>query len=81
MQRSRLWAETRGWVREDGSASLEFLTVGLLLLVPTVYLVVALATVQGAALAVDGAARQASRVFVQSESLGEAEVAATRAKR
>ncbi len=64
---------------DHGSASLEFLTTGLLLLVPTVYLVVALSALQGASLAVDGAARQATRVFVQAESLSAAEAAAARA--
>jgi hypothetical protein len=62
--------------RDDGSASVEFLTVGLLLLVPLVYLVIALAAVQGAALGVEGAARQASRVFVQSSDAGSAAAAA-----
>jgi hypothetical protein len=52
--------------RDEGSASIEFLTVGLLLLVPLVYLVLALASLQGAALGVEGAARQATRVFVQA---------------
>jgi len=52
--------------RERGSASLEFLTAGFLLLVPLVYLVVALSVVQAGALAVDGAARQAVRVYVQA---------------
>lgn len=64
---------------EDGSASIEFLTVGLLLLVPTVYLVLALSAIQAASFAVEGAARQASRVFVQASSLAEAEAAAERA--
>lgn len=49
---------------ERGSASLEFLTVGMLLLVPLVYLVLALAAVQGGSLAVEGAARHAARVAV-----------------
>ncbi|MGR2751389.1 hypothetical protein [Agromyces arachidis] len=49
---------------EIGSASLEFLTVGLVLLVPLVYLVVAMASIQAAALGVEGAARQAARVAV-----------------
>jgi hypothetical protein len=62
--------------RDGGSASIEFLTVGLLLLVPLVYLVLALAAAQGAALGVEGAARQASRVFVQSRDEGSAEAAA-----
>jgi Flp pilus assembly protein TadG len=53
--------------REEGSASLEFITAGLLLLVPVVYLVLVMAAVQGGALATEGAARQAARVFVQAE--------------
>ncbi|MGN6326862.1 hypothetical protein [Pseudolysinimonas sp.] len=62
--------------RDEGSASIEFLTVGLLLLVPLVYLVIALAAVQGGALGVEGAARQASRVFVESPDDASAEAAA-----
>ena len=49
---------------EDGSASLEFLTVGMILLVPLVYLVLAVSAVQAGALGVEGAARQAARVAV-----------------
>ena len=49
---------------ERGSASLEFLTVGMILLVPLVYLVLAVASIQAAALGVEGAARQAARVAV-----------------
>ena len=41
----------------------------MLLLVPIVYLVLALASVQGGALAVEGAARQAARIAVQSGDL------------
>ncbi|HRQ00383.1 MAG TPA: hypothetical protein PK781_07965 [Terrimesophilobacter sp.] len=66
-------------VRDDaGSASLEFITVGLVLLLPLVYLVLAMATIQGAALAVEAAARQAVRVYVVSSSEA---VAAQRAER
>lgn len=80
MRRARRSTDLRGTLRaDDGSASIEFLTVGLLLLVPTVYLVLALSAVQAASFAVEGAARQASRVFVQASSLAEAEAAATRA--
>ena len=61
---------------DGGSASIEFLTVGLLLLVPLVYLVIALAAAQGGALGIEGAARQASRVFVQSPDEASAESAA-----
>jgi hypothetical protein len=53
---------------EDGSAALEFLTAGMLLLIPLVYLILAMAQLQGGALAVEGASRQAARVFVQSRS-------------
>lgn len=66
MRRSRRWTE------ETGSASLEFITVGLILLLPLVYLVLTVAAIQGAAFAVEGAARQAVRVFVQSSDLAEA---------
>ncbi len=64
---------------ERGSASLEFISVGLLLLVPIVYLVLTLSALQCAALAVDGAARQATRIFVQGASVGESRSAASRA--
>ena len=76
MRRSRRWTDLAA---DEGSASLEFLTVGLLLLVPTVYLVLALAGIQSASFAVEGAARQASRVFVQAETVAEGEAAAARA--
>lgn len=67
--------------RERGSASLEFLTVGMLLLVPIVYLVLALAAIQGGAFAVEGAARQAARIAVQSGDRSSAESAVDRAVR
>jgi hypothetical protein len=72
MRRSRLSTD-------EGSASVEFTTVGLLMLVPTVYLVLALSSIESASFAVEGAARQASRVFVQADSVGEGEAAARRA--
>jgi hypothetical protein len=68
-----------GIANETGSASLEFITVGLLLLVPIVYLVLTLSALQCAALALDGAVRQATRVFVQGESIAESRSAASRA--
>lgn len=85
MRRSRRWGDAMiarvRWALdaardECGSASLEFITVGVLLLVPTVYLVLALSALEGASFGVEGAARQATRVFVQSESEGAAESAA-----
>jgi len=85
MPRSRRWADRiaarlRDAARdENGSASLEFITVGVLLLVPTVYLVLALSALESASFGVEGAARQATRVFVQSESEGAAEASAATA--
>ncbi|TFD89426.1 hypothetical protein E3T61_10955 [Cryobacterium lactosi] len=64
---------------ERGSASLEFITAGLILLVPLVYLVLAMSVLQGGAFAVEGAARQAARVYVQAPSVGDAEARAERA--
>lgn len=66
MPRWRRWGTTLA--ADDGSASLEFVSAGVLLLVPLVYLVLAMASVQGGALAVEGAARQAARVYVQAPS-------------
>lgn len=74
MRRSRACPDRRrpalaaALASERGSAALEFITAGLILLVPTVYLVVALASIQGAQLAAAGAARQAARVYVQAKS-------------
>jgi hypothetical protein len=64
---------------ERGSASLEFLTVGVLLLVPLVYLVLALAAIQGGALGVEGAARQAARIAVTAPDREAADAAVERA--
>lgn len=64
---------------DEGSASLEFITAGLLLLVPLVYLVLTLAAIQSASLATEGAARQAARVYVQAPSDEAGRAAAARA--
>lgn len=53
---------------DGGSAPVEFLTAGLLLLLPIVYLILVMAQVQAGALAVEGAARHAARVYVQASS-------------
>lgn len=64
---------------EAGSASLEFITAGLILLVPLVYLVLALSALQAGTLAVEGAARQAARVYVQAPDEAQATARAERA--
>ncbi len=66
---------------DTGSASLEFITAGMILLVPLVYLVVALSVLQGGAFAVEGAARQAARVYVQAPDEAAARAGALRAVR
>lgn len=64
---------------EHGNAALEFITAGLILLVPMVYLMIALASIQGAQLAAAGAARQAARVYVQAHSEKDASAQASAA--
>lgn len=68
---SRLLARHAARVRalredESGSALLEFLTLGVLLLVPVVYLVLCLGRLQAAAFAVEGASREAARVLASA---------------
>ena len=70
---------SRRWTDDDGSASLEFITAGLVLLLPLVYLVLTMSSIQAGAFAVEGAARQAARVYVQSPSVAHANAAAGRA--
>lgn len=80
MPRSKRWnSRSRASGSEVGSASLEFITAGMILLVPLVYLVLALSALQGGALAVEGAARQAARVYVQSPDQATATERARRA--
>jgi hypothetical protein len=50
--------------RDEGSAVVEFVVLGVLLLVPVVYLVVTLGRLQAASFAADGGARAAGRAFV-----------------
>jgi hypothetical protein len=71
--------QSKRWTEDDGSSSLEFITAGMILLLPLVYLVLAMAAIQGGALAVEGAARQAVRVFVQARTVDEAQSRAERA--
>ncbi|MES2093838.1 MAG: hypothetical protein V4531_08520 [Actinomycetota bacterium] len=66
---------------EDGTASLEFVTAGMILLLPMVYLVLTMSALQAGSLAVEGAARQAVRVYVQAADIPDAEAEAERAIR
>ena len=69
----------RRWRADDGSAALEVATMGFILLVPLVYLVVVIGAIQSAALAAEGAARQAARVVTLSTTDAAARDAAERA--
>lgn len=53
---------------EEGSAVVEFVTLGVVLLIPLVYLVMALARVQAGAFAVGQASREAGRAFVTADA-------------
>ena len=63
---------------EEGSAALEFIAVGVLLLVPLVYLIVALGTIQEQSLGVEAAARHLTRTLSLAP---DAEAGAARAQR
>lgn len=63
---------------DDGSAALEFILVGLILLVLLVYLIVALGTIQGQAVGVEAGARHLARTIATS---GDAATADARAER
>lgn len=63
---------------DTGSAVVEFVTVGVLLLVPILYLVVTLGRIQAAAFATEAAARGAARALTvaDDEAAGQAAAAA-----
>jgi Flp pilus assembly protein TadG len=58
---------------EGGTAVIEFVFVAVIVMVPLVYLVAAVATVQRNSLAVSQAARDAGRAFATSESAADAQ--------
>jgi len=51
---------------DDGSASLEFVVLGVLLLVPLAYLLISVFAVQSAAYGASAASREAGRAYVQA---------------
>lgn len=58
---------------ERGSAALEFIVVGLLMLVPLVYLIAALASIQGQSLGVEAGARHIARAIATADDVDQAE--------
>lgn len=63
---------------EEGAAALEFILVGLLLLVPVVYLIVALGSIQGQTLGADAGARHIARAVATAENVEESDQRAER---
>jgi hypothetical protein len=61
---ARRAATTRPLRGDEGSAIVEFLGVGLLLLIPLIYLILTLGEIQAATFAVHGGAREAARMLV-----------------
>lgn len=65
---------------DEGSAALEFILVGLVLLVPIVYLIVAVGTIQGQSLGVETGARQLARTVADSPDAATADARAQRVR-
>lgn len=61
---------------EEGSAAIEFLVVGLLLIVPIVYLVLALGSVQHQALGAEAGARHVARAIAAATGTADADARA-----
>ncbi|WP_432560775.1 pilus assembly protein [Kineococcus sp. SYSU DK003] len=62
-------------MRDEGSAPVEFLAVGVLLLVPVAYLVLTLGRIQAATFAAESGAREAARVLAGAGGQDRAELA------
>lgn len=78
MRRCSDWARRlRGAARgEGGSAVVEFVILGVLLLVPVVYFVITVAALQGASFAAAGAADHAAKTFARAPDEASARAAA-----
>lgn len=76
----RRWRHRLGAIREDrGSAVLEFIVIGVLVLVPLAYVVISVMTVQAATLASTQAVREAARAFSTADSVSQGNAAAVTA--
>lgn len=79
MRRSSHWTDRIDDETDDGGlAALEFIVVGLLLLVPLVYLVVALGLIQGQSLGAEAGARHIARALSTAENADAARRSADR---
>lgn len=69
MRRWKAWTEDA--VADDrGSAALEFILVGLVLLVPVVYVIISLGLIQGQTLGVEAGARHIARTISNASDVG-----------
>jgi len=68
----------RAWTDDGGSAALEFIVFGLLLLTPIVYLIVALGSIQAHALGAEAGARHLARAIATAEDVEDAGERASR---
>lgn len=66
---------------DAGNAIVEFVFVAVCVLMPLVYLIVAVSTVQASRLAVTNAAREAGRAFATSDTVDEAHIRSRAAAR
>jgi Flp pilus assembly protein TadG len=71
-------SDPRALADDTGSAALEFILVGLLLLVPVVYLIVSLGLIQGQSLGVEAGARHIARTVSQATDAASARAEAAR---
>jgi Flp pilus assembly protein TadG len=79
MPRWSRWSEAlrrRLPIDDDGSAAVEFIFVGLLLLVPIVYLVIALGAVQHQSLGIESGVRHIARAIATAPDEAEADARA-----
>lgn len=78
-RRSRPSGRRRECGGEEGNAAVEFVFLGVLLLVPVVYLVLSVGAIQGASYAAAGAAEHAARSYAQAAVPEEGEAAGRQA--
>lgn len=81
IRRTRLSVNRVPVTRDDGNAIIEFLVIGVLILIPMAYLVICVMQVQAATFAATQAVREAGRAFSSADSLPRANAAAQMAAR
>ena len=64
-------SERSWWQRDDGSAMLEFIVVGVAIITPLVYIAITVMTLHAASFAAHVAAREAARAFMSSSSIAQ----------